>query len=126
VKVTASKIRSILIEKFGYSDRDFSTSTVNNILNRLGHTLKKVQKTKPLKRIAETEKIFKNVSAKTSEAENSPETLRISVDVKDKVKIGELSRGGYSRSKAAVKALDKDQKWDAVLVPVGILEVESG
>ena len=52
-------------------------------------------------------------------------TLRISLDTKAKVKIGEFSRLGYSRGSEAVKALDHDMGPDAILVPAGVLEVES-
>lgn len=52
-------------------------------------------------------------------------TLRISLDTKAKVKIGEFSRRGCSRGSEAVKAWDHDMGPDAILVPTGILEVES-
>lgn len=55
-----------------------------------------------------------------------PTTLRISIDTKAKVKIGEFSRGGAARGRAAVRAADHDLHPDAVLVPAGILEVDSG
>lgn len=51
--------------------------------------------------------------------------MRISIDTKAKVKVGPFSRGGYSRSKAAIKASDHDNNPVAVLVPAGILEVEA-
>lgn len=116
--------RSLLA--LGYCSNSFCESTINNILNRMGYSLKKVQKTKPLKRISATDSIFENIKKCSESASNCSKTLRISIDVKDKVKVGELSRKGYHRKLHAVKALDKDQKWDAVLVPVGIVEVESG
>jgi hypothetical protein len=50
--------------------------------------------------------------------------LRISLDTKAKVKIGEFSRGGVARGQEAVAALDHDMHPDAVLVPAGILEVD--
>jgi Rhodopirellula transposase DDE domain len=49
--------------------------------------------------------------------------LRISLDTKAKVKIGEFSRGGVARGLAAVQAVDHDMHPDAVLAPAGILEV---
>jgi hypothetical protein len=60
----------------------------------------------------------------TQAAEN-PETLRISLDTKAKVKIGEFSRGGVARGPKSVRALDHDMHPDAVLAPAGILEVQS-
>lgn len=50
--------------------------------------------------------------------------MRISLDTKAKVKIGEFSRGGVARGQQAVAALDHDMHPDAVLVPAGILEVD--
>jgi hypothetical protein len=53
-----------------------------------------------------------------------PETLRISLDTKAKVKIGDFSRRGMARGREAVQAADHDMHPDAVLAPAGILEVE--
>lgn len=125
VKTTAAKVHSTLVDEYGYKPDDFSVSTINNILNRLKYSLKKVQKVKPLKRLEETDSIFENVHSCIKQGKANPHTFRISVDVKDKVKVGELSRKGYSRSRKAVKAADKDQKWECSLVPVGILEVDT-
>ena len=58
---------------------------------------------------------------KSDQKENS---LRISIDSKAKVKIGNLSRGGKTRSRKALKADDHDNKWTHVLVPFGILDVK--
>lgn len=111
--------------KKGYQSNSFCKKTINNVLNRLGYNLKKVLKTKPLKKIPETDAIFENVEKQHSLAKSNPRILRISIDVKAKVKIGNLSRGGYSRLQKAPIAEDHDQKWDAVLVPFGIYELNS-
>jgi len=50
--------------------------------------------------------------------------LRISIDTKAKVKVGDFSRGGQSRVKT--KALDHDRHPEALLVPFGVLEVARG
>jgi transposase len=42
------------------------------------------------------------------------------------VKVGDFSRGGKLRSATAVKAVDHDMAPDAVLVPLGILELNRG
>jgi hypothetical protein len=55
----------------------------------------------------------------------NPETLRISIDTKAKVKIGEFSRGGAARGKKSVRAADHDMHPDALATPAGILEVDS-
>ena len=49
--------------------------------------------------------------------------LRISLDSKAKVKIGNLSRGGKDRHLEAKQANDHDTDWSAVLVPFGILNM---
>ncbi len=51
--------------------------------------------------------------------------LRISIDAKAKVKVGEFSRGGRSRGLEAKKASDHDMNPQATLIPFGILETES-
>jgi Rhodopirellula transposase DDE domain len=88
----------------------------------LGYRLRRVQKAKPLKRIPQTDDIFKNVEQANRQADEKSGTKRISVDVKAKVSIGEFSRNGKSRGKEAEKAVDHDVSPDAKLVPVGILD----
>ena len=53
------------------------------------------------------------------EAVQDPATLRISVDAKATVKVGEFSRGGKSRVETS--GLDHDFKPEAQVTPVGIL-----
>lgn len=50
-------------------------------------------------------------------------SLRLSIDSKAKVKIGNLSRNGKSRNKETQKADDHDTLWTSVLVPFGILNL---
>ena len=97
--------------KRGYKAEDFCNKTIDNVLNRLGYTLKKVLKTKPLKKIPETDAIFENVATQHALAKVNPRILRISIDVKAKVKVGNLSRGGYSRLLEAPEAEDHDLNW---------------
>jgi len=94
--------------------------------NRLGYRLRRVQKTKPLKKVKETDAIFANVHALNKEADADPEILRISIDVKAKVAVGNFSREGEARGQEATKANDHDMNIAAKLVPVGILEVVTG
>jgi hypothetical protein len=60
-----------------------------------------------------------------TQAAGDSETLRISLDTKAKVKIGEFSRGGVARGQTAVRAADHDMHPEAVLTPAGILEVDT-
>jgi len=55
-----------------------------------------------------------------------PETLRLAIDTKAKVKIGAFARGGMARGAQTVAAMDHDMHPDALLAPAGILEVASG
>ena len=59
-------------------------------------------------------------------ADQKPAVLRLSIDSKAKVKIGNLSRNGKARRLKARQAADHDEHWEAVLVPFGILNVASG
>ena len=74
----------------------------------------------------ETDTLFAHRKAVHAVARADPETLRISLDTKAKVKIGPFSRGGLTRGTKAVRAADHDMHPDAILTPAGILEVESG
>ena len=73
-----------------------------------------------------TDAIFANVHRHNIEADNDPYTLRISVDTKATVNLGEYSRRGKSRGIEAVKALDHDMASKEKLIPGGILEPVSG
>ena len=55
-----------------------------------------------------------------------PESLRISMDTKATVNVGEYSRYGRSRGLIPVKAWDHDMRPKEKLVPGGLLEVISG
>lgn len=84
---------------------------MNNILNRLGYYLKKTLKCKPLRKIPQTDAIFTNVAQRHQEAKQDKGILRISIDTKAIVKIGELSRNGYNRLKTPLKTTDHDQMY---------------
>src|SRR3954470_6313392 len=78
------------------------------------------------KKIPETDAIFHNVQTARAKAAADPDTLRISIDTKAKVKIGAFSRHGAARGAEAVQAVDHDMSPDALLVPLGILELNRG
>jgi transposase len=61
-----------------------------------------------------------------AQADAEPETLRISMDTKASIDVGEYSRYGRSRGLEPVKALDHDMRPKEKLVPGGILEMVSG
>ena len=126
-RITAKAMRKALIDEKGYNDEDLPTEgSIGNILDRLGYNLKRVQKSKPVKKIKEVNAIFENVWKVNSQSDKNPESLRISVDAKAKVKIGEFSRNGKSRDREAKKAADHDMNPESKLVPYGILNVLTG
>jgi hypothetical protein len=61
-----------------------------------------------------------------AQADADQHTLRISVDTKATMHIGEYSRGGRSRGREPVQAWDHDMRPKDKLVPGGILEPMSG
>ena len=78
---------------------------------------------KPHKKVPETDAIFENVAAANAAADADPKVLRLAIDSKAKVAIGNLSRGGRARTLEARQAEDHDHYRDAMLVPFGILDV---
>ena len=76
----------------------------------------------------ETDAIFAQVGAARERAAADPFCLRISIDTKAKVKIGPFSRRGQSRlpKPAAAPRGYPDLHPDAILVPLGVLEVSRG
>jgi hypothetical protein len=73
--------------------------------------------------VPETDAIFENIAAAHQQADNADNVLRLSIDTKAKVAIGNLSRGGKTRALAAPQADDHDHHRQATLVPFGILDV---
>ncbi len=59
-------------------------------------------------------------------ADSDPATLRISIDTKATIHVGDYSRRGQSRGYVTVKAWDHDMRPKEKLVPGGILEPVSG
>jgi hypothetical protein len=78
-----------------------------------------------LKKIPETDAIFANVTRENQAADANPKSLRLSIDTKAKVKIGQLSRGGKDRGLEARQANDHDTEWETQLVPFGILNTRN-
>jgi hypothetical protein len=125
-RMTAKAVRQALIDHKGWADEDLPhVNTIGEILNRLGIKLRPVQKTKPLKKIKETDAIFANVRQENQAADDDPDVIRISMDAKAKVAVGDYSRDGESRGAEPVKALDHDPEPEQKLVPQGILDVTS-
>jgi transposase len=122
-RLTTKEIRKQLIEKAGYLDEKLPTNqTLNNLINDLGYKMKKVQKVKPLKKIEETDKIFNQIDEINKKYKDDTTVLRLSLDAKAGVKIGNYSRNGKSRN--GRKALDHDFK-GKIMTLFGILNLNT-
>ena len=109
----------------GFGDNQIpSPSAMAEILNRMGYRLRKVVKAKPLKKIEETDAIFENVAERDRQACDDANVIRLSVDCKATVRIGDISRGGLTRGDN--RACDHDFGTGERYVPCGILEENSG
>lgn len=121
-RLTVEEIKNQLIKK-GYTEEDLPTNQTLNIkVNQLGYKLEKVRKTKPIKKIKETDDIFHNLDKVHNEYQNKDNVVRISIDTKDRVKIGPFSRGGKSRINT--HAADHDFGKEFV-TPFGILDMSN-
>jgi len=120
-RLTVKVIREQLIQEKGYTEESLPTNqTLNSKVNELGYQLKKVRKVKPLKKIKETDAIFLNLNEKHDRYKGESNVVRLSIDTKDKVKVGAFSRGGQSRIN--VQAIDHDFG-NVYLTPFGILDL---
>jgi transposase len=119
-RLTAQAVRQQLIEQKQYPADELPTvRTLNTKLNALDYGLRRVAKSEPLKRIPETDAIFKQVFQINRAVSAQPGVLRVSWDAKAAVKIGPFSRGGLSRQ--PVCGLDHDFAALAVITPFNIL-----
>ena len=117
-RLTATEVRKRLLEIDYYNEENLPCArTINTKLNELGYHPKKVQKTKPKKKIKETDAIFEQVHKSNEEADNNPKEIRISIDAKAKMNIGNFSRGG--RNRVLTKAEDHDLGVKEKLTPFG-------
>lgn len=118
--LTARHVRHRLIRDFGFKNKELpSRRTLSTLLNKFGYTLKKVQKTKPLKKIPETDAIFDTLKPLNKEADEDSGCLRLSIDAKATVNIGPFARGGKSRQSQS--AVDHDFAPDSKYTPYGMV-----
>jgi hypothetical protein len=116
-RLTAKEVIRQLI-KLGYKKKELPCErTINTKLTEQGYHPKKVQKTKPKKKIAKTDAIFKKIHQVNKAVDNQPNELRISIDAKARMNIGEFSRGG--RNRVLTKAEDHDLGVKTKLTPFG-------
>lgn len=94
-RLSAAAVRRHLIAQKGYRDDELPThEVIRQRLNQMGYRLKRVVKAKPQKVIAETEAIFAEVNRINQAADADEHTLRLSIDAKTPVKVGDFDRGG--------------------------------
>lgn len=94
-RISAAQVRRQLIKHKGYLSKTLpSGAWIRQRLNRMGYCLKRVAKAKPQKVIAQTEAIFAQVNQVNEAADADERTLRISIDAKATVKVGDYDRGG--------------------------------
>jgi len=118
-RLSAAEVRRQLIEQYRYTDEELpNRQTINTKLGELGYYPKKVAKSKPKKKIPETDAIFEELKKVNQSADEASDILRLSMDAKARIKIGPFSRGGKSR--VSVAAADHDFKPKATLTPFGI------
>ena len=126
-RITAKAMRRALIDEMNWAPENTPCEkTIGNIMNRMNYCLRRVQKSKPLKKVAETDAIFDNLKEINKASDLREDSLRISIDSKAKVDLCNSSRGGTSRCKEAVKADDHDMGHKDKLVPYGILNMMTG
>ena len=117
--LSARHVRARLKKDYGYREKELpSRRTISSLINKLGYVIRKVQKTKPLKKIAETDSIFGQLKKINEQSDIEKGVLRLSIDAKATVNVGPFSRGGKSRQ--SVKAVDHDFSADEKLTPYGI------
>ena len=117
-RLTAKEVRKRLLEMEGYDEKNVPcTKTINTKLNNLNYNPKKVQKTKPHKKIPKTDAIFEQVHKANEAADSNPKEIRISIDAKARMNIGHFSRGG--RNRVLTKAEDHDLGVTEKLTPFG-------
>jgi len=126
-RMSAKGMRQALMDQKGWTTEDLPCEkTIGNILNRLGYRLRRVQKAKPVKKVRQTDAIFEHVDRENQASDVREDSLRISIDTKAKLKVGDVSRGGRSRGVEATQAEDHDMDVKEKLVPYGILDVVGG
>ena len=118
-RLIAGEARRRLIEELGYDPTTVpSEPSLRRKLSALGFQPRRVAKSKPLRKVPQTDAIFATVQRLNREADADAGTIRLSLDTKTVVPIGPLSRGGKSRQ--AHQALDHDLEPDLKLTPFGL------
>jgi hypothetical protein len=98
-RLSAAEVRQQLILQKGYSDAELpSAETIRVKLNEMGYRLRSVQKSRPKKKIPETDAIFEQLEQVHGAAEEDETSLRISWDAKATLPLGLFSLGRERRA----------------------------
>jgi hypothetical protein len=117
--LTAKEVRQRLTDDKGYAEETLPTRrTISTKLNALDFHPQMVSKSKPVKKIPETDAIFDHLHQVNQEADAQEGVLRLSLDAKARVKVGPFSRGGKSRQ--VVAGVDHDFDPETILTPFGV------
>ena len=86
------------MEEKGYAPAEVpSERSLRRKLGALEFKPRRVAKSKPLRKVPQADAIFETVHRLNREADADPGTIRLSLDTKTGVPIGQLSRSGKSR-----------------------------
>ena len=125
VDLSLKNLRNELIQRYDYTEENCPCkSTLSRLLNDLGYKIQKVKKTKVLDKVPETDAIFENINeTKQFITKSSDDVAVISIDDKNRKKIGNISDNGYSWFSR--QALDHDTNFNCTVVPFGILDLKT-
>lgn len=123
-RLTSGEARRQLVEDKGYPpDQVPSERSLRRKLSEMGFYPRKVVKSKPVRKIKETDAIFDQVHQVNNQADADSGTVRLSIDTKAVVAIGDLSRGGKSRQ--GEEAADHDFESETKLTPFGLFRPDT-
>jgi hypothetical protein len=111
------------IEDIRLASTKTSRSGMSEVLNRNGYRLRPVIKAKPQKKVPETDAIFANIQAH-DRAGQGEAIMRVSIDCKATVNIGDYSRGG--KTLGDNPAADHDRGGEEKHTPFGVVNEDSG
>jgi len=118
-RVTAGTVRNALLERETYANGNVpSERTIRNKLNDLDFRVRRVAKSKPIKKIKQTDAIFEQLHKVNARADRGERVLRLSMDAKAAIKVGPFSRRGRNRTGEC--ACDHDFAPDCVMQLFGI------
>lgn len=125
VDLSLKNLRNELIQRYGYTEKNCPCkSSLLRLLTDLGYKIQKVKKTKVLDKIPETDAIFENINETKQFIPLSDDNVAvISIDDKNRKKIGNISDNGYSWFNR--QALDHDTNFNCSVVPFGILDLKT-